>query len=111
MQVFMPYPDLNQSVCCLDDKRLGNQVYREGLTLLRGGWKNHPVAKIWENHKPCLAQYCLYGLEELIKRNKIPPNIFKIRAKLQTLQNSTLSQIGILKSLDMNLFTFPIKTT
>lgn len=44
MQVFMPYPDLQQSVCCLDDKRLENQVYREGLTLLRGGWKiiQHP---------------------------------------------------------------------
>lgn len=70
----MPYPDLQKSVCCLDDKRLGNQVYREGLTLLRGGWKNHPAAKIWEEYKHALAQYCLYGLDELITRGKEPPS-------------------------------------
>jgi len=80
----MPYPDLKQSVCCLDNKRLGNQVYREGLTLLRGGWKNHPAAKIWADYKPALALYCLYGLEELIKRKKPPPTIFQIKQELNT---------------------------
>jgi len=82
MQVFMPYPDLKQSVCCLDNIRLGNQVYREGLTLLRGGWKNHPAAKIWAEYKPALALYCLYGLEELIRRNKTPPQIQEIKKEL-----------------------------
>jgi len=69
----MPYPDLKQSVCCLDNKRLGNQVYREGLTLLRGGWKNHPAAKIWADYKTALAIYCMYGLAELSRRNRLPP--------------------------------------
>jgi hypothetical protein len=69
----MPYPDLEQSVCCLDASRLGNQVYREALSLLRGGWSNHPAAKLWSSYKPALAQYCIYGLRELVRRNKRPP--------------------------------------
>lgn len=69
----MPYPDLEQSVRCLDPDRLGNQVYREGLSLLRGGWPNHPASKMWMHFKPALAQYCIYGLRELIKRNQSPP--------------------------------------
>lgn len=69
----MPYPDLEQSVRCLDPDRLGNQIYREGLSLLRGGWSNHPASKLWINYKPALAQYCIYGLRELVRRNKRPP--------------------------------------
>jgi hypothetical protein len=68
MQVFLPYPDLKRSVCCLDPKRLGNQVYCECLTLIRGGWPNHPVAKMWRNAQMALATYALYGLEELERR-------------------------------------------
>lgn len=89
MQVFMPYPDLQKSVCCLDNKRLGNQVYREGLTLLRGGWKNHPAAKIWADYKPALALYCLLGMDELVRRKRIPPNIFTINKELKTFLNNT----------------------
>jgi len=70
MQVFMPYSDLKQSVCCLDNKRLGNQIYREALTLIRGKWPNHPASKIWLPHKHHLALYCLYGLEELTSRGR-----------------------------------------
>lgn len=68
MQVFLPYPDLQKSVCCLDPKRLGNQIYRECITLLHGGWKNHPVARMWDGHHVALATYALYGLRELHKR-------------------------------------------
>ena len=74
MQVFMPYPCLEQSIRCLDPDRLGNQVYREGLSLLRGGWSNHPASKLWINYKPALAQYCIYGLRELVKRRSKPPS-------------------------------------
>ena len=42
MQVFLPYPSFQQSVACLDKKRLGNQIWRECKTLLNGGWPNHP---------------------------------------------------------------------
>lgn len=71
MQVFMPYASLEQSVRCLDKSRLGNQVWREAKTLLNGGWKHHPAAKLWADYKPALAQYCLYGLQELGRRGDI----------------------------------------
>ena len=70
MQVFLPYPDLQESVCCLDPKRLGNQIYREAKTLISGGWPNHPAAKIWANHRKALADYCLYGIKELAARGR-----------------------------------------
>lgn len=68
MQVFLPYPDLERSVRCLDPKRLGNQIYREAKTLITGGWPNHPAAKIWANHRKALAEYALFGLRELSLR-------------------------------------------
>jgi hypothetical protein len=77
MQVFLPYPDLEKSVKCLDPKRLGNQVYRECLTLIRGGWKNHPCAKMWKGLEGWLAVYALFGLEELEKRGKSYPHHVK----------------------------------
>lgn len=68
MQVFLPYPDFEASVRCLDPKRLGNQIYRECLTLIRGGWPSHPVARMWADYKPALASYALCGLDELNRR-------------------------------------------
>ena len=73
MQVFMPYPDVESSVAVLDSKRLGNQIYREGLILVRGGWPNHPVSKIWTPHRHALAYYCLCGLNELSWRGRWYP--------------------------------------
>lgn len=74
MQVFLPYPDFVRSVGCLDKTRLGNQVYREALTLLRGGWPNHPAAKMWQNYKSALAMYALAGLDELKRRGRDYPH-------------------------------------
>lgn len=74
MQVFLPFPDFQESVRCLDPSRLGNQIYREALTLIRGGWPNHPVSKMWANHKRALAKYALYGLEELTRRGRHYPH-------------------------------------
>lgn len=76
MQVFLPYPDLERSVCTLDPARLGNQIYREAKTLITGGWPNHPAAKIWANHRRALADYCLSGLEELDRRGRYYPHWF-----------------------------------
>lgn len=73
MQVFMPYPNLQRSVSCLDPHRFGNQVYREAKTLISGSWPNHPAAKIWADHKCALAQYALHGLAELSKRGRPYP--------------------------------------
>lgn len=74
MQVFLPYPSFEQSTACLDPLRLGNQIYREALTLVRGGWPHHPVSKMWTNHKHALAKYCLTGLEELDRRGRHYPH-------------------------------------
>lgn len=73
MQVFLPSPDFQTSVSCLDPKRLGNQIYREALTLIRGGWQNHPVSRMWANYKHALAKYALFGLEELTRRGRHYP--------------------------------------
>ena len=66
MQVFLPYPNYEKSVSVLDKKRLGNQIYRECLTLIRGGWSNHPCSKMWfPKYTHSLARYALCGLDEL----------------------------------------------
>lgn len=69
MQTFLPLPDYRESMECLDKSRLGNQVWREGLTLIRGGWKNHPASKMWRGHEYHLGLYLLAGLEVLEKRS------------------------------------------
>lgn len=76
MQVFVPFPDIKQSVRALDPSRLGNQIYRECLTLARGKWPNHPVSKMWWNHTYFLCEYAFAGLVELQDRGKHYPNIF-----------------------------------
>jgi hypothetical protein len=54
----------------LDDSRLGNQVYREGMTLIRGGWSNHPASKMWRGYESALAYYLWAGCQELLSRGK-----------------------------------------
>lgn len=70
MQTFLAYPDFKKSMEVLDPKRLGNQVYREGITLLRGNWPNHPASKMWQGYYPALAAYLWAGVEELERRGK-----------------------------------------
>lgn len=73
MQTFLPLPTFADSMTCLDDKRLGNQVYREGATLIRGGWSNHPASKMWRGYEFQLALYCVAGLVELELRGRSYP--------------------------------------
>lgn len=68
MQTFLPYPDFRESMRVLDPKRLGNQVYREGMTMLRGGWSNHPASKMWNGYEAALCLYLLDGVHELRER-------------------------------------------
>lgn len=68
MQTFLPFADFRQSMMVLDPSRLGNQVYREGMTLIRGGWPNHPASKMWRGCEQALAMYLLFGVEELLAR-------------------------------------------
>lgn len=75
MQIFLPYSSIEESVKVLDPKRLGNQIYRECLSLIRGSWKNHPCSKMYyPKYIHFLAQYALYGLEELKRRGRYYPH-------------------------------------
>ena len=73
MQTFLPYPNFDQSAHVLDPHRLGNQVYREGRTLITGGWPHHPASKMWRGYRVALAEYCLAGLRELTRRGRDYP--------------------------------------
>lgn len=75
MQTFLPLPDYLQSMRCLDKSRLGNQVWREGMTLIRGGWPNHPASKMWQGYQYHLGLYLLAGLKALSERGKEYPHI------------------------------------
>lgn len=84
MQTFLPLPNYLESMRCLDKKRLGNQIWREGLTLIRGGWKNHPASKMWRGFEYQLGLYLLAGCRVLTERGKAYPEIeAKIRMEMK----------------------------
>jgi hypothetical protein len=73
MQTFLPYPDFQQSVKCLDYRRLGKQRVeaRQILTALRGGskgWVNHPATKMWRGYEPMLEVYLVFCINEWVAR-------------------------------------------
>ncbi len=70
MQTFLPLPDYHRSMRSLDKSRLGNQVWREGITLIRGGWPNHPANKMWRGYEYHLGLYLLAGIDVLKERGK-----------------------------------------
>lgn len=70
MQTFVPCVNVRDCMRVLDDRRLGNQVYREGMTLIRGGWPNHPAAKMWKDYEHALGWYLIAGVDELLERGK-----------------------------------------
>jgi hypothetical protein len=63
MNTFLPFPDINLSAQCLDDKRLGKQrveCYQILHTLKTGGhWSKHPAVKMWTHSTGCLYLYSL----------------------------------------------------
>ena len=73
MQIFMPYSDYEKSGWSLypgHPGHLGNQFYREGKTLVKGGWKNHPASKIWWDYRFSLCEY-LKILYHILKEREI----------------------------------------
>ena len=83
MQVFLPIPDILEAPRYLDPPRLGNQIYREALTISRGKWRNHPASKLWyPNHLGALALYCLSGLDQLAARGHHYPKWYDYYNKL-----------------------------
>jgi hypothetical protein len=73
MQTFLPLPTYIESMRSLDKTRLGNQVWREGITLIRGKWPNHPANKMWRGHEYHLGLYLLAGCDVLEERGKKYP--------------------------------------
>lgn len=65
MQIFLPYPDIEQSARVLDTQRLMKQRVEslQILNTLQGkstGWANHPATKMV---KPYQAWLCLYSIK------------------------------------------------
>lgn len=77
MQTFLPYPSFTRTAQVLHPRHLGNQFYREGLTILRGGWKNHPASKMWAGHHGALCRYLIALHEELRSRGKSYPKVLE----------------------------------
>lgn len=67
MQTFLPYPDFKLSAQVLDRSRLGKQRV-EVLTLLKGGWSNHPASRMWRGYFYQLACYGVEVCKEWIRR-------------------------------------------
>ena len=89
MQTFLAYADYLESMRCLDKSRLGNQVWREGITLIRGGWKNHPASKMWRGHEYHLGLYLLAGIQVLSERGKEYPQVKeKIEFEMSKFKNT-----------------------
>ncbi len=75
MQTFLPLADFDECARVLDASRLGNQYYREGITILRGGWPHHPASRMWANNRDWLCAYLLSCDEELERRGHSYPHI------------------------------------
>jgi len=77
MQTFLPYPDFEASVRCLDYRRLGKQRVEAHQILKalerhrsnkRGGWTNHPAVIMWEGYEDALTLYMNAAIREWMKR-------------------------------------------
>ena len=71
----MPISNYLGSMRCLDKSRIGNQVWLEGMILLKGGWPHHPASKMWRGHEYDLGEYLLAGCQVLEERGKAYPNV------------------------------------
>ena len=62
MQTFLPYEEFEQSLDCLDYRRLGKQRV-EAMQILNAlhnktnGWRNHPAVKMWRGYEDALTDY------------------------------------------------------
>jgi hypothetical protein len=86
MQTFLPHSDFAQSAAVLDYRRLGSQVHEVSQILdalhetNNGGYRNHPVTKMWRGHELQLAQFGLVCEEEWERRG------YKVRVEKQQIE-------------------------
>ena len=68
MQTFLPYPQFEKSLQCLDYRRLGKQRV-EAFQILKAlevpgyGWRNHPAVLMWKGYKNALILYMNTAIE------------------------------------------------
>jgi len=75
MQTFLPHPNMEQSVRCLDMRRLGKQRV-EALQIFKivagitpeSRWRNHPAVKMWMGYPGPIAHYMNLCIEEWVRR-------------------------------------------
>jgi len=75
MQTFLPFPSFERSAGVLDSQRLGNQCYRECLTLYYRGWPNHPAARMWRRYEYAFCDYAWWCAWEMYKRGGWAPGV------------------------------------
>ena len=73
MQVFLPYPSFEQSLRCLDYRRLGKQRVEASqilrtLTEGRKAWRNHPAVLMFKGHTGALGLYYNLCIDEWTSR-------------------------------------------
>ena len=71
--IFLPYPDMERSVRCLDRSRINKQKLeaRQIISALEGrieGWKNHPAILMWKGHEDMIKTYFNLCIDECIRR-------------------------------------------
>lgn len=72
MQTFLPYPDFDRSVSCLDRQRLckqrleAMQIYNAIMNNNR--WRNHPAVLMWHGYTDALQLYMNKCIKEWIRR-------------------------------------------
>ena len=87
MQTFLPYPDFEKSVKCLDYRRLGKQrveVFQILNTILNRtktrGWRNHPTVQMWKKYPNALKLYLNFAIKEWKRRG------YRNRMKLEKIR-------------------------
>ena len=73
MQTFLPYPNIEQTVKCLDWRRLGKQRVEckqilNAINRGKGGWSNHPATRMWKGYQNGLTFYMNSCIKEWIRR-------------------------------------------
>ncbi len=75
MQTFLPYANFQQTVECLDWRRLGKQRVeaRQILDIIspdykKKAWANHPATQMWRGYEIALGHYSNLCIREWINR-------------------------------------------
>jgi hypothetical protein len=76
MQTFLPYRSFEQTMRCLDYRRLGKQRVEamQILNALEGkslGWRNHPAVLMWKGHEASLRLYLRCAILEWKRRGYV----------------------------------------